>query len=64
MLESFEKVPVTIYKNPTEGSNAVARQIADLIKEKQKQNYAHRPFQESDIGLIPLKKKKEAKLEI
>lgn len=38
MLESFEKVPVKVYKNPTEGSNAVARQIAELIKEKQKQN--------------------------
>ena len=31
MLESFEKVPVQIYKNSTEGSNAVAA----LIKEKQ-----------------------------
>jgi glucosamine-6-phosphate deaminase len=38
MLESFEKVPVKIFSNPTEGSNAVARQIADLIIEKQKQN--------------------------
>ncbi len=35
MLESFEKVPVQIYKNSTEGSNAVAAQIASLIKEKQ-----------------------------
>jgi len=35
MLESFEKVPVQIYKNSTEGSNAVAAQIAALIKEKQ-----------------------------
>lgn len=35
MLESFEKVPVQIYKNSTEGSNAVAAQIATLIKEKQ-----------------------------
>ncbi len=35
MLESFEKIPVQIYKNPTEGSNAVAAQIAALIKEKQ-----------------------------
>jgi glucosamine-6-phosphate deaminase len=38
MLESFEKVPVKIYKNPTEGSNALAAQIAKLIKEKQAQN--------------------------
>ena len=35
MLESFEKIPVQIYKNSTEGSNAVAAQIAVLIKEKQ-----------------------------
>ena len=35
MLESFEKIPVVIYKNTTEGSNAVAAQIASLIKEKQ-----------------------------
>jgi len=35
MLESFEKVPVQIYKNSTEGSNAIAAQIAALIKEKQ-----------------------------
>ena len=38
MLESFEKIPVKIYKNPTEGSNALATQIATLIKEKQTQN--------------------------
>ncbi|MEY4334886.1 MAG: glucosamine-6-phosphate deaminase [Bacteroidota bacterium] len=38
MLESFEKIPVKIYKNPTEGSNALATQIATLIKEKQAQN--------------------------
>jgi len=38
MLESFEKIPVKIYKNPTEGSNALAAQIAALIKEKQAQN--------------------------
>ena len=37
MLESFEKVPVKIFKNPTEGSNALAAQIATLIKEKQAQ---------------------------
>jgi glucosamine-6-phosphate deaminase len=35
MLESFEKIPLKIYKNPTEGSNALAAQIAHLIKEKQ-----------------------------
>lgn len=35
MLESFEKIPVQIYKNATEGSIAVAAQIAALIKEKQ-----------------------------
>jgi glucosamine-6-phosphate deaminase len=35
MLESFEKIPVQIYKNSTEGSNAIASQIATLIKEKQ-----------------------------
>jgi len=38
MLESFEKIPVQIYKNSTEGSNAVAAQIASLIKEKQAKN--------------------------
>ena len=38
MLESFEKVPVKIYKNPTAGSNALAAQIAKLIREKQAQN--------------------------
>ena len=37
MLESFEKIPVVIFKNQTEGSNALAKQIADLIKEKQAQ---------------------------
>jgi len=38
MLESFEKIPVVIYKNATAGSNAVAAQIAALIKEKQAKN--------------------------
>ena len=37
MLESFEKVPVKIYKDVATGSNAVAAQIAKLIKEKQAQ---------------------------
>ena len=38
MLESFEKVPVQIYTTPVEGSNAVAAEIANLIKEKQAKN--------------------------
>ena len=38
MLESFEKVPVKIYPTPTEGSNALAAEIAKLIREKQTQN--------------------------
>jgi glucosamine-6-phosphate deaminase len=38
MLESFEKIPVKIYDNPTEGSNALAAQIAQLIREKQALN--------------------------
>ena len=50
MLESFEKVPVKIYKNPTEGSNAVARQIADLIIEKQKQNEFRRTILHNYYG--------------
>ena len=37
MLESFEKIPVKIYKDVATGSNAVAAQIAQLIKEKQAQ---------------------------
>lgn len=37
MLESFEKVPVKIYKDVATGSNAVAAEIAKLIKEKQAQ---------------------------
>ena len=35
MLESFEKIPVKIYKDVATGSNAVAAQIAQLIKDKQ-----------------------------
>jgi glucosamine-6-phosphate deaminase len=35
MLESFEKIPVKIYKDVASGSNAVAAQIAQLIKDKQ-----------------------------
>lgn len=36
MVDSFEKIPVKIYPNLKEGSKAVAKQIADLIREKQK----------------------------
>lgn len=38
MIESFEKIPLLIYKNPVEGSNALAAQIAKLIQEKNAQN--------------------------
>jgi glucosamine-6-phosphate deaminase len=38
MLESFEKIPVEIFNNQTEGSLVLAKQIALLIKEKQAQN--------------------------
>ncbi|WP_199120852.1 glucosamine-6-phosphate deaminase, partial [Pedobacter sp. ASV28] len=34
----FEKLPVTIFKNPKEASLSVAQRIATLIKEKQQQN--------------------------
>ncbi|MCJ0741891.1 glucosamine-6-phosphate deaminase [Pedobacter montanisoli] len=34
----FEKLPVTIFKNPKEASLHVAHRIANLIKEKQKKN--------------------------
>ena len=37
MIESFEKIPVKIFTTSTEGSNAIAAQIASLIKEKQAQ---------------------------
>ncbi len=36
MVDSFEKIPVKIYPDLKAGSNAVAKQIADLIREKQK----------------------------
>jgi glucosamine-6-phosphate deaminase len=39
MLESFEKIPVEIFNNQTEGSLVLAKQIALLIKEKQAQNF-------------------------
>lgn len=34
MTDSFEKIPVKIFPNATEGSKMVAREIAQLIKEK------------------------------
>ncbi|MCX6332118.1 MAG: glucosamine-6-phosphate deaminase [Bacteroidetes bacterium] len=37
MIESFEKIPVKIFTTSAEGSNAVAAQIASLIKERQTQ---------------------------
>ena len=36
MVDSFEKIPVKIYPGIQEGSKAVAKQIADFIREKQK----------------------------
>jgi glucosamine-6-phosphate deaminase len=36
ITDSFEKIPVKIYPDLTQGSIAVAREIADLIREKQK----------------------------
>lgn len=36
MVDSFEKIPVKIYPNLKDGSKAVAKQIADFIREKQK----------------------------
>ena len=36
MVDSFEKIPVKIYPDLKAGSKAVAKQIADLILEKQK----------------------------
>ena len=36
MVDSFEKIPVKIYPDLKQGSAAVARQIADLIRDKQK----------------------------
>jgi len=38
LSDSFEKIPVKIHPNLKEGSIAVAREIADLIREKQKKN--------------------------
>jgi glucosamine-6-phosphate deaminase len=34
----FEKLPVTVFKNPKEASISVAHRIANIIKEKQKSN--------------------------
>src|SRR3954471_14204858 len=36
LTDSFEKIPVKIFPDLKEGSVAVAREIADLIREKQK----------------------------
>lgn len=36
MVDSFERIPVKIYPDLKTGSKAVAKQIADLIREKQK----------------------------
>src|SRR5207342_2834234 len=38
--DSFEKIPVEIFKNSTEGSKHVASEIAKLISEKQRANEA------------------------
>ena len=38
MVDSFEKIPVEIFKNSTEGSGYVASEIAKLIRDKQHQN--------------------------
>jgi glucosamine-6-phosphate deaminase len=38
LADSFEKIPVKIFASATEGSINVAREIADLIKEKQSKN--------------------------
>ena len=36
MVDSFERIPVKIYPDLKAGSIAVAKQIAELIREKQK----------------------------
>jgi glucosamine-6-phosphate deaminase len=36
MVDSFEKIPVKIYPDLKAGSKAVAKQVADFIREKQK----------------------------
>src|SRR5688500_16132011 len=36
MVDSFEKIPVNIFPDLKLGSDFVARQVADLIREKQK----------------------------
>lgn len=38
LSDSFEKIPVKVFPDPKKGSVAVAREVADLIKSKQKQN--------------------------
>ena len=53
MLESFEKVPVKIYKDVASGSNAVAAQIATLIKEKQAEiPYQYPSGEEAEQSLL------------
>ncbi len=37
LTDSFERIPVKIYKNDRQGAIAVAQMIADLIREKQQQ---------------------------
>ncbi|PZR24858.1 MAG: glucosamine-6-phosphate deaminase [Citrobacter freundii] len=38
LSDSFEKIPVKVFPDPKKGSVAVAREIADLIRSKEKQN--------------------------
>ncbi len=38
LVDSFEKIPVAIFDSPKDGAINVAKQIADLIKEKQAKN--------------------------
>ncbi len=38
MVDSFEKIPVEIFATPKDGSKHAAAEIADLIKQKQKEN--------------------------
>ncbi|HET7002824.1 MAG TPA: glucosamine-6-phosphate deaminase, partial [Puia sp.] len=36
MVDSFEKIPLDIFPNATAGSAFVAKKVADLIREKEK----------------------------
>src|ERR1700754_3575183 len=38
MVDSFEKIPVEIFTTSTQGSKHAAKEIANLIKQKQKEN--------------------------